>query len=301
MQNVHFTPPQLAQLFDVNVSTIKRWVDRGYLEAEVTAGGHRRVNRDQLTRFIRRYPKYSRAYTLKRLGQQRDDIADDRWQQYYDLLQQNNMKQAAQFIDRLYITNVPIQTIISRVIMPALRHMGELYQAKKISVYEEHRMSFLLRMHVIRLDGYIPDTTDAHSPSVILACAPGEFNELPLQIIALQYKLHGWKTHVLGINIGIEELKKASARIRPQMIVPTKTYTDRPSTRFFNALTTFAAHHGIILGFGGPIWKKWFSVKRKKCWSNDPCVLFFNGLKDFEKFLAEYKPGAKRRGRRGSP
>ncbi len=291
MQNVHFTPPQLAPMFGVNVSTIKRWVDKGYLDADVTAGGHRRITRDQLARFIKKYPKYSSAYTLKRLQEQKADVSDELWEEYYRLLEMNDLRAAERFIDKLYIQNIPIQTILSRVIMRALRHMGEQFQSGELSVYEEHRMSFLIRMHVVRLDGYVPDKTTAQSPVVMLACAPGEYNELPLQIIALLFKLHGWRPQVLGINVSLAGLKKAAQRFKPQMIVPTKTYTDKPSTEYFNELTKYAYHHGIVLGFGGPVWKKFFSVKRKKCWSNSKCVYFFNGLSDFETFLTDYKLG----------
>ncbi len=291
MQNVHFTPPQLAPMFGVNVSTIKRWVDKGYLDAEVTAGGHRRITRDQLATFIKKYPKYSNAYTLKRLQEQKHDIRDEMWEEYYRLLETNDMRQAERYIDKLYIQNFPIKDIINRVIMPALRHMGEQYHAKELSIYEEHRMSFLIRMHVIRLDGYVPLSKNKKTRSVILACAPGEFNELPLQIIALLFKLHGWRPHVLGINISLAEMKKAIDRIKPAMVVPTKTYTNKPSTKYFNALTAYCAKRNICIGLGGPMWKEFLKKQPKDCWSRNDCVHYFRGTSDFEEFLAKLKPG----------
>ena len=49
----HLTTTQAAQLAAVAPSTVKRWADQGILPFFRTAGGHRRIARIALERFLR--------------------------------------------------------------------------------------------------------------------------------------------------------------------------------------------------------------------------------------------------------
>jgi excisionase family DNA binding protein len=50
---VYLSSHEVAQLAGVSASTVLSWIDRGLLPAHRTPGGHRRVARDQLARFLR--------------------------------------------------------------------------------------------------------------------------------------------------------------------------------------------------------------------------------------------------------
>ncbi len=287
MQNEHFTPPQLANLFGVNVSTIKRWADRGYLPTSTTAGGHRRISKEQLSVFINKYPKHAKnSYVLRKLLHKNFKVEDKYWQEYYALLKKNENQKALMLIEKLYLSGASIIEILRTTINPTLREIGENWAQGKISVYEEHRMSFNIRMHLMRLDQFIPDKTNIKSPSAVLACAPGEFHELPLQLVSLIFKLHGWKTNILGVNISLTELKKATKNIKPQLLIISKTYTKKESSAFFKAIGEFADKNNICLAFGGAAWKR---DMNKKIWKNRKCAHYFPALKLFSEFLKNYK------------
>ncbi|MDD5040515.1 MAG: cobalamin-dependent protein [Patescibacteria group bacterium] len=287
MQNVHFTPPQLAPLFGVNVSTIKRWVNQGYLKAEITPGGHRRISREQLTEFIEVHPKYAKnSYVLRRLKQHSNCPNNDCWKRYYRFLLDNNSTEAAQLLDKLYLSGSPILDILSKVITPTMRYIADQWTSEKISVYEEHRMSFMMRSHILHLEQYVPDTADDKSATALLACAPGEFHELPLELIALVLKINGWRTHILGINISIGELIKAARKIHPKFISITKTYATNESEAYFKKLFSFAEENNICVAMGGAAWQKSIAKKSIKMPS---CVRFFPALKLFSEHLANYK------------
>lgn len=254
MQNVHFSPPQLARLFAVNVSTIKRWVDRGLLPSERTAGGHRRVHQEHLAAFVTKFPMYAaRSYTLRRLAKT-PGIQATSWEQYYQLLQKNQVQKAELCIERAYVQSVPIAKILDTLIVPALRQIGVAWAAGGISIYEEHRMTFIIRMALLRLDQYIPERANSRSPSAILACVPGEHHELPLQMLALLLKQNGWNRHILGINIPLPELRRAIHDIRPKIVGLTKTYREPHSIPFLKSVErTCAQHHSSVL-IGGNGW-----------------------------------------------
>ncbi|MFA5134286.1 MAG: hypothetical protein WC505_00670 [Patescibacteria group bacterium] len=287
MQNVHFTPPQLAPLFGVNVSTIKRWADNGYLETDLTAGGHRRISREQLEFFIKKYPRYAKnSYVLRRLLKKEHCPDVHCWKAYYRLLKNNEGDRAAEIIDKEYLAGSPILGILSKVITPTMRQMSADWSDDTISVYEEHRMSFTIRTHLMKLSQYVPSTVTKRSPSAILTCAPGEYHELPLQLLELVFKINGWNTHTLGVNISIQELIKAAKKIKPRVIISSKTYATKESPAYYKKLFAFADKNGICLAFGGGAWGKKFTYAP---WKSKKCARFFPALAEFSNFLKTYR------------
>jgi len=47
------SPKELAEAIGVSESSIKRWADGGRLAVQRTAGGHRRIPREEALRFLR--------------------------------------------------------------------------------------------------------------------------------------------------------------------------------------------------------------------------------------------------------
>ncbi|MFA5051447.1 MAG: cobalamin-dependent protein [Patescibacteria group bacterium] len=267
MQNVHLSPPELAPLFGVNVSTIKRWVDKGFIQSVKTSGGHRRISREQLAAFVQRYPKYvHNSYVLSRLLKNKQTRLKD-WQKYYRHLHQNEVRQAEQQVQQLYLANVPMVTILDEVIAPALRHIGDEWFSGRVSVFEEHRMSFIVRVQLLKLDQLVPDRTTNKSPHAILACAAGDHHELPLLMVGLVLKRNGWRTTNLGINITAPEMDKACRLLRPQLICLTKTYSQGQDASKYLAhlkpmIKKIKAH--LIIGGGG--WPVSVQKKPRDSW-----------------------------------
>lgn len=287
MQNVQFTPPQLAPLFGVNVSTIKRWADRGFLPSSVTAGGHRRISQLQLNEFIKKNPKYARnSYVLNRLLKKEKCLPESCWKEYYKALEKNDTAAAQKIIDKHYLRGTKLLDILSSIVTPTLRHIGEQWHGKKISVYEEHRMSFQIRLHLMHLDQLIPVVNNNKAPEAILACAPHEYHELPLQLVALILKKRGWKTNILGINITIKELLKAADEIKPRLMIVSRTYAQKDSDDYFSALTDYGDKHHICIAFGGEAWHKKLAHAH---WAKRKCVHYFPSLKDFNEHLRDFR------------
>ena len=51
MSKQHLTPAQAADVLDVSPVTLRKWAARGWIQADVTAGGHRRYRKQELERF----------------------------------------------------------------------------------------------------------------------------------------------------------------------------------------------------------------------------------------------------------
>lgn len=252
MQNVHFTPPQLATLFDVNVSTIKRWVDRGLLKAKITTGGHRRIDQGQIIAFLNHYPRLvDKSYVLARLVKQ--GPATDEWRDYYEALRRRRDQAAETIIKSAFLRTRKLVDVLDRYIAPTLREIGTSWSAGRITVYDEHRMSFLIRIHLLTLRSFVADPRPTR-PLALLACAPNDYHELPLQMLDLVFRQAGWRTEILGTNTPPEEMIFAANRLKPRLLAVTKAYTQPSGGQTLRRLWTYAKKRNIQLVYGGAGW-----------------------------------------------
>ena len=68
----YFTTHDIAQMLNVTRVTVRNWIIKGRLAATTTPGGHRRINRKELTRFMEETgcpPETIREYELTRQKQ----------------------------------------------------------------------------------------------------------------------------------------------------------------------------------------------------------------------------------------
>jgi excisionase family DNA binding protein len=258
MQNVHFSPPELAPLFGVNVSTIKRWVDRGLIASEVTPGGHRRISQIQLKQFLEKYPKYlRRSYVLSRLHQSHMELPA--WKDYESALFERRDHDAKMILESALLRRVPIAKIFDDFIGPTLVSVGKKWAQGEATIYDEHRISFQIRTHIQHLDDLLPDP-GPKSPVALLACVAGDNHELPLQMIGLVLKEAGWNPEITGINTPITALSDAIHHVRPQVVTLTCTFRSKGLDKYLEEARRLANSKKIRLLYGGGGW----SVKAKR-------------------------------------
>jgi excisionase family DNA binding protein len=255
MQNVHFTPPEIARLIGVNESTVKRWIDKGVLTAEKTPGGHRRVSRNDIQKFVASHKKYAdQSYILKKICPAGTELD---YEVYYLNLLERRYEEGRKFLHKTYISGVPIIDIIEKIIAPTLAVVGEGWRKGVLSIESEHRITFVVRQHLMVLEQFIGAPNRTKNAKVLLACVPGDNHELVLHILSLALRSFGHETEVLGINISEEELARAAKSYKPDHIVLSKVYT--PITlkeSYVRGVEKLARDLGIQVHIGGRGWKK---------------------------------------------
>lgn len=255
MQNVHFSPADIAKQLEVNVSTIKRWVDKGMLPAQVTAGGHRRILPEHLRVFLQRNPRYQQhSYILRRM-QHTVQLSPTAWQPYYRYLSRNEVAKAEQYVDRFFLTGIDVASVLDAIVSRALVHIGAAWAAKTITIFEEHRMSFIVRMHLLHIDRYLPEPKHARAQTAVVACPPGEHHEIPTQMLGVVLKAAGWKADVLGINVPLKEMEKAVVATQAQLLCVTSTYAQLRGRALLTRLQRFMQQRKGTLAFGGSGWE----------------------------------------------
>ena len=261
MQNMHFTPKQIAQMLDVNESTIKRWVDKGLLNATVTKGGHRRIYQDDLFAF-KETSNFNKKNTYILRGHNTHKKSQEIWRDYYNLLLADYNKKAGAIIVNQFLRNVPIIKIVEQIIFPALTYVGDEWASGNIEIHDEHRISFYIREQLIALNQLIPEPRGKRR--VILACASGDWHEIPLQVSALILKTYGFKTIVLGVNTPEREIIEASKKWAANIIVVIKIYKENRKNEHLSKLESYIKKNKSLLIYGGNGWsKQWHQIINK--------------------------------------
>lgn len=138
------SPKSLAEAIGVSESSVKRWVDQGHLVAVRTAGGHRRILRNEALRYIRvnrlpivrpdrlDLPASSASASGKAASGEPDDV-------FYDALVEGGPHDAAGLLLRLYLEGHTVAALCDEVVYPAMTRVGTLWHDDEGGVIVEHR------------------------------------------------------------------------------------------------------------------------------------------------------------------
>ena len=118
-------------------------------------------------------------------------------------------------LDRLLAT-FSVTTALRDVVLPYLRDVGDRWEARQLSVAQEHFASGIIRG---RLLGLARGWDTGVGPRALLACPPDEHHDLGLVCFGLALREHGWRITHLGTDTPIDTLRDTAADLEPAVIV----------------------------------------------------------------------------------
>ena len=125
-------------------------------------------------------------------------------------------------VDQLLAT-VSVEFVVTDVLLPYLRELGDRWAAGTASVAQEHFASNLIRGRLIAL---ARDLDSGSGPSLLAACLPGEAHDIGLLAFGVLTARRGWRVTFLGADTPTESLRMTVATIRPSLTVLVTTQTD---------------------------------------------------------------------------
>jgi MerR family transcriptional regulator, light-induced transcriptional regulator len=165
----------------------------------------------------------------------RDDLAD--------ALDRYDEARAQAILDRL-LAVATVDTLLSEVVLPYLRELGERWERGDASIAQEHFASSVLRG---RLLGLARGWGLGLGPTAVLACLPGEHHDLGLIAFGLALRSRGWRVVYLGSDSPIETVEEASRRLEPSLVVLTAVSSERVEP-VVTQLQALAGRHRLALG-----------------------------------------------------
>lgn len=150
---------------------------------------------------------------------------------------------AQALLDRL-LAVATVDTLLSEVVLPYLRELGERWARGDASVAQEHFASGVLRG---RLLGIARGWGLGVGPAAVLACLPGEQHDLGLLAFGLALHTRGWRILYLGPDAPIETVEEASRQLQPSLVVLTAVTSERVQP-VIEQLRRLADRHRLALG-----------------------------------------------------
>ena len=109
-----------------------------------------------------------------------------------------------------------VETVLSELILPALRDIGSEWERGALEVGQEHFASNLLRERLLAI---ARSWGRGGGPLAVLACAPGERHDIGLIAFGLVLRSHGWRILFLGADTPIATLRRAVEATEPRLVV----------------------------------------------------------------------------------
>lgn len=116
----------------------------------------------------------------------------------------------------LALSRLDLDAAIRDVFLPALRTLGDDWEAGRVSVAQEHFSVNVLRG---RLMGLARGWDHGFGPRALLACPPTEYHDVSLILFGLALRRRGWRVTFLGADTPIDEVVRVRTSLAPQLTV----------------------------------------------------------------------------------
>ena len=123
---------------------------------------------------------------------------------FLDAIRRGDRKDAFDVIDDALDRGFALHYVHSKIITPALREVGRLWQENIMTVAEEHLASGIAQAAMHRAFERTFHWKDRQTPRIVAACAPGEQHCIGLKMICDLLELDGWDSIYLGASVPVE-------------------------------------------------------------------------------------------------
>lgn len=255
-----FSTKELAEMWDVSESTVKRWADAGALPCRKTVGGHRKFEIDDIVEFQSRCGlakaqahgingKSESPCEFKQMLENADYPALAERFRHAALAGQFNL--VAKLFNKLQAHGLSLATISEEIIRPAMREVGELWRTGKICVVDEHLAMVATMQALAELHAMVEKAPEPERLAIV-GCAEGELHQLAAVLVRDMLEGEGWKVIYFGSPTPLFSFAEAVDRFKPQLICISITMADNieRARRDYEDLRRAAErqHAKIILG-----------------------------------------------------
>lgn len=238
-----FSTSELAALFRVNESTVKRWTNDGLLACYKTPGGHRKYRTKDVHSFLREYEYHAAGLDVLTFNSE-DELAlrvaamERDWATLAHIFRTYALRGDAQKIFELlsYLAHsgISFPDMCDSVIAPAFHSIGEMWEKGSLGIDDEHIASYAAVDALTRVYALMPRKPES-GKKILCSVVQSEAHEIGLLCVRYALELEGFRVQYLGANLPIESLISAIEKSRPAFVCISATCIQDES-RFVQAL-----------------------------------------------------------------
>ncbi|MCA9061645.1 MAG: excisionase family DNA-binding protein [Planctomycetaceae bacterium] len=220
LDEVLYSPREVAIALGVSESSLKRWVDRGILEAQKTAGGHRRIRRQAVLQFVHSTGRsIVNPETLRmNSGWVPTSKTDGTfYERFLEALIAAERSRATEVLLAYRREGHSVAEMADHVIVPALHRIGELWDCGRVEIYEERRACEICEQVIHDLRRELQFEASG-GPPAFGATLDDDPYTIAVGLAELVLLDNGWNAAALGNRLPFQTLCAAVSRHRPRLL-----------------------------------------------------------------------------------
>ena len=251
-----FSTREVAQIWNVSESTIKRWADSGGLCCLRTPGGHRRFHLEDISDFQQTRGFEATGFLTTEKWEE-PEIEESLNRKSFDrvrqlilyLATQNQRKRVKDLLERLYMRGMGIVDLYDDVLLPVVQDSHRAWETGDLTFGQEklvknnldEAMSLLFPQLIRR----------RQSGKTGLCAAPDEFCRIPVNAISRILETEGWECLNLGGNVPFEAMAEMVEQEPVNLVCVVSSNPQRPTSQKFASLAEAAHNYRIPIVLTG--------------------------------------------------
>lgn len=249
---------QVARALGLSVSTVKRLVDSGEIQAARTSGRHRLIAPEEALRYARerRLPGADLELLVGPGSRAPLESEAGAVENLVSALRRGRAEEARALIRSAHVALGGAGALADRLIRPAMEALGHDWEVGSLEVYQEHRATRLVEAALMDLVARVArerSRMTAAGPLALGAATEGDPYTLAGLLCELALREQGWEVMNLGPNLPLPSLARAVLTHQPRLVWITVGYLADPA-RFAREYRNFyaaASRTGASVILGG--------------------------------------------------
>jgi MerR family transcriptional regulator, light-induced transcriptional regulator len=137
-------------------------------------------------------------------------------QEYLELVLAGRRQQASRLILEAVEAGTSVREVYLDVFQPVLREVGRLWEAKQVSIAQEHLCSAVTQLIMSQLYPRV-FSAERRGWVMVATCLGGELHEIGVRMVADFFEMAGWDSYYLGANTPedavVDEVRRVGAHL----------------------------------------------------------------------------------------
>lgn len=258
-----YTTREVAEMWNVSESTIKRWADTDNLNCFRTPGGHRRFRLEDILAFQKLRGFEATGLLSSELSEDPDLelwLNKKSFSKVQDLifylLKQNQRFKVVQLLDRLYLRGMSLEEIYDEVLVPLVHFVREQEVSGLLTLGQAHLIDQLIEEAVYSL--FVQVVGKDRNGLTAMCGAPADQCRFFVNGVSRTAEIAGWDSLNLGQKVSFEEMATMVQNEPVDLIcvISTPTPGSGNGEEAFNgheALTKLTEAYDIPIIFSGDL------------------------------------------------
>lgn len=256
-----YSTKELARMWDVSESTIKRWADAGTLKCRKTVGGHRKFELKDILEFQSHCGLGAKGLSAEKECADLDDelehlLAEPDFAGLSERFKQAALAGyngfAASLLNQYHTHGLSLAVIAEEIIRPAMHDIGEMWRTGKISVLDEHLATLATTQALADLHSKIEKKGNSNRLALV-GCSEGELHQLASSLVRDLLESNGWQVVYFGQHTPLFSFAEAVTRFKPELVCISITMSDNleRAARDYEGLRRAASKQKTRIVIGG--------------------------------------------------